>query len=261
MLSNLVGCQSSTRNLDHSTDAEAHHDTLILEHLLCCLTDHFLLQVELIHQTNQWHHDFRTWVVTFLTQLDGSTEDGTCLHSSDFRIGIAQAASTMAQHWVALIQLSHTSLDFLYGNTHIFCHSFLTSQIVRYELVQWWVKQTDVNWAVVHYLQDLVEVNHLVRQNLLQCSLTAFFRICQNHLTHSANLLCLEEHVLCTAQTNTLGTEAVSYSSITRSISIGTYMQLGIFVAEVHQFSEVATYLSSLGIDTAFINFTCATVE
>ncbi len=111
---------------------------------------------------------------------------------------------------------------------------------MRYELMQWWVKQTDINMTTVHSLKDAIEVYHLIRQQLVESFLTTFYRISKNHLTHGNNLLVIEEHVLCTCQTYTLCTEGTSHLSIMWSVGIGANLHLGVLVAEIHKFLEVA---------------------
>ena len=108
------------------------------------------------------------------------------------------------------------------------------------ELVERWVEQTDVHMATVHSLEDAVEVGLLIGEELGKSLLTTLYRVSQNHLTHSNNLLVVEEHVLCTCQTDTLSTELTCNLSIVRSISIGANLHLGILVAEVHELLEVA---------------------
>ena len=146
----------------------------------------------------------------------------------------------MTEHRVVLCQRVYTLLDFLYAYAHLLSHGLLTSQIVRYELVERWVEQADVHVAAIHCLENAVEVSLLIWEELGKCLLTTLNRVCQNHLTHSYNLLIIEEHVLSTCQTDTLGTECTSYLSIVWSICIGTDLHLCIFVAEIHQLLEVA---------------------
>ena len=97
-----------------------------------------------------------------------------------------------------------------------------------------------VHVAAIHCLEDSIEVSLLIWEELGKSLLTTLYRVCQNHLTHGNDLLIIEEHVLCTCQTDTLGTECTGYLSIVWSIRIGTDFHLCIFVAEIHQLLEVA---------------------
>ena len=146
----------------------------------------------------------------------------------------------MTEHRVVLCQRVYTLLDFLYAYAHLLSHGLLTSQIVRYELVERWVEQADVHVAAIHCLEDSIEVSLLIWEELGKCLLTPLYRVCQNHLTHGNDLLIIEEHVLCTCQTDTLGAECTGYLSIVWSIRIGTDFHLCILVAEIHQLLEVA---------------------
>ena len=183
------------------------------------------------------------------------------MHSSDFGEGNTQTATTVTQHWVVLSERSYTALDSLERYTHLLSHGLLSSNIVGNELVQGRIEQTDVYGQTVHCLEDALEVSLLVRQQLSKSLLTSGNAVGENHLTHSDDLLVLEEHVFSTGQTDTLGTELASHLCIVWSISIGTNLQLGVLVAEVHQLLEVARELSSLGGNLASVNLTSGTVQ
>ena len=72
----------------------------------------------------------------------------------------------MTEHRVVLCQRVYTLLDFLYAYAHLLCHGLLTSQIVRYELVERWVEQADVHVAAIHCLENAVEVSLLIWEKL-----------------------------------------------------------------------------------------------
>ena len=109
-----------------------------------------------------------------------------------------------------------------------------------YELVEWWVEQTDVNMESVHCLEDSVEVCLLVWEEFSERFLTTFNCLRENHFAHCDNLLIVEEHVFCTCQTDTLSSECTCNLCIVWSVGIGTYLQFGVLVAEVHECLEVA---------------------
>ena len=167
----------------------------------------------------------------------------------------------MTQHWVVLSERSYAALDSLERYAHLLSHCLLTRNIVGNELVQGRIEQTDVHGQTVHSLEDALEVSLLVRQQLSQSLFTSGNAVRENHLTHSDNLLVLEEHVLSTCQTDTLSTEGASHLCIVRCISIGTNLQLGVLVAEVHQLLEITRELSSLGGYLASIYLTSGTVQ
>ena len=130
-----------------------------------------------------------------------------------------------------------------------------------YELVQRWVKQTDIYRQSVHCQQDTLEVGFLVRQQFSQCFLTTFAVLSQNHFTHSYDLLVVKEHVLGTCQTDTLGSKGTCHLCIVRSISVRANLQMGIFVAQIHQCLEVTAQLGSLGRNLTGINLTGRAVQ
>ena len=146
----------------------------------------------------------------------------------------------MTEHWVVLGQRVNTLLDFLNAYAHLLSHCLLTSLIVRYELVERWIEQTNINVATIHSLKDTIEVGLLIWKKLCKSLLATLYRVSQDHLTHCNNLLVIEEHMLCTCQTNTLSTECTSYLSIVWSICICANLHLCILVAKIHKLLEVA---------------------
>ena len=141
--------------------------------------------------------------------------------------------------------------------THFLSHYLLTLKIMWNKLMQRRIEQTDVNWHTVHTLQDTIEILLLIRQELIKSLLTLLCAVCENHLTHSLNLLVLKEHVLCTTKTNTNSTKVTCYLCIVWSICVGTNNQLTILLTKIHQLSEVTCHLSRASLHLTKINFTC----
>ena len=115
--------------------------------------------------------------------------------------------------------------------------------------------------AAVHSLKDTVEVCFLIGEEFGKSFFATLYRVSQNHLTHSYNLLVVKEHMLCTCQTDTLGTELTSHLSVVWSIGIGTDFHLCILVAEVHKLLEIARKFCSLCLNLTSVNLTCSTVQ
>ena len=136
----------------------------------------------------------------------------------------------MTQHRVMLAKRFHTFLDLLNGHAHSLSHFLLTFQIVRNELMQRRIEQTNGNRTSGHSLEDTLKVLFLIRKDLRQRFLTTFSVLGQDHLTHSFDLLTFEEHMLRTAKANTNGTEATSDRSVVRRISVCTNLQFCIFI-------------------------------
>ncbi len=123
------------------------------------------------------------------------------------------------------------------------------------------IQEADVHGQTVHRLEDALEVSLLVGEELGQSLLATLGAVSQNHLTHSYDLLVVEEHVLRTCQTDTLGTELTSHLCVVGRVGIGAHLQLGVLVAEVHELLEVAAELSSLRGNFAGIHLTGGTVD
>ena len=257
LLCNDISCQSSTRNLNHCTNLEWNFNTFLLEELCCCLTNDALLDIKLIDNTNQWYHNLWLRVISFSLQLDSCTKDSLGLHGCNLWECVAQTTTTKTQHWVVLGERIHTTLNELYAHAHLLSHDLLTFQVMWNELMQWWIKQTDVYWHAIHALENTVEVLLLVRKELIKSLLTLLCGISKNHLAHRFDLLILEEHVLCTAKTNTYGTEVTCHFCVMRRICVGTYNQFSVFLTEIHQLSKVTCHFCRACLYFSSINFTC----
>ena len=200
-------------------------------------------------------------IVTFFLQFDSCSQDSTGLHGCDFRISVTQTATTMSQHRVMFTQAFYALADIFYRYTHSLSHFFLTFQIVRNKFMQRRIEQTDIHRTTVHCLEDALEVSFLIRQQFIKSFLTSFFVSSQDHFTHGDDLLVVEEHVFCTAQTDTYCTEVTCHLSVMRSISIGTYFQTGIFVTQAHQFGEITGKFGCFGNNFSLVNFTGTAVQ
>ena len=181
------------------------------------------MSFELIQNSCKRNHDFRMWVITFFLQFYRSTQDSASLHFCDFRICITQTATTVTEHRVMFAQAFYTLTDVFYCYTHSLSHFFLSFQIVRNEFVQRWIKQTNVHRTSVHCLKDTNEVGLLIWQQFCESFLTSFYCRSQNHFAHCNDLLVIEEHMFCTAQTDTCSAKTASHFRIVRSISVSTY--------------------------------------
>ncbi len=168
LLCDIVSCQCGTRNLNHRTHLELNGHALFLEEFCGSITNHALLQVKLVDDTDEWHHNLWMWVVAFLLQLDGCAKDGTCLHGGNLGISIAQTATTVSQHGVMLTQGVDTPFNFLYGDAHLVGHDLLSLQVMGNKLVERWVEQADIDRITIHGLEDAIEVLLLVRQEFLE---------------------------------------------------------------------------------------------
>ena len=106
-------------------------------------------------------------MLALLLQLAGCREDSTGLHGRNLRECDTQTASTVTQHGVILSQALNAALDSSHIYPHLLSHNLLASQIVRHELMERRVEQTDINRTTIHGLQNTLEVGLLIRQQLV----------------------------------------------------------------------------------------------
>ena len=111
-------------------------------------------------------------------------------------------------------------------------------------------------------LIESFEVGLLHREDNLECSLTLLNCVGADHLTECFDSAFTEEHVLCTAETDTFSTELTSLLSIVRCISVCTYFESLELVSPLHDAAEVTVVRISVDLsDSAVIDLTCRTVE
>ena len=104
MQGDAVSRKGSTRHFDHRTYAIFDGITQFAKEFFCFSTDDFLLCLELITNTGERYHDFRTADDAFFLQFECCAQDGACLHLSDFGIGVTQTATTVSKHRVLFFQ-------------------------------------------------------------------------------------------------------------------------------------------------------------
>ena len=167
-------------------------------------------------------------------------KDGLCLHRGNLRICNAKAATSKTQHGVNLGKRSHTLLDELQARAHLLRHRLLTFQVMWHELVERWVKESDVHRHSIHALQDAIEVVFLQRKKLGKGNLATSLVVGENHLAHGLNLVVVEEHVLRTAQPNADGAKFLCDLSIMWGVSVSANHHAGVLIAKLHEFREIA---------------------
>ena len=112
----------------------------------------------------------------------------------------------------------------------------------------------------VHGLEYAVEVLLLIGEELSKCFLASFNSLRKNHLAHSLNLVCLEEHVLCTAQTDTYCTKVTGNFCVVGSVCIGANYETGVLVAKFHKLCKIARHFCGFCLYFAEVNFACRTI-
>ena len=98
-----------------------------------------------------------------LLNIDSCTDNSSCLHLGDFRIGNSQTAATVSHHWVEFVKRITDSLDLF--NSLALCVSQLLNILFlsRNELMQRRIQETDGNWVAFQSFVQLLEISLLFR--------------------------------------------------------------------------------------------------
>ena len=163
----------------------------------------------------------------------------------------------MTHHWVELVERCDDSLNIF--NALALCVSKLLDVLFlsRNKLVERWVKETDCYRTALKCLIKSLKVILLIRKNLLKSSFSLFNCVCANHFTECSNSVLFKEHMLCTAETDTLSTKLSCLLSISRSISICTNLKCSELVSPAHDSAECACDCSVNSRDNTIIDVTC----
>ena len=258
-LSDLVSCKSGTRNLDHCTNLILKVDACCCNLSVCCCNNYVLNELKFLNLTGKRNHDLGNEcpIRMSLLNVDSCTDNSLCLHLSNLRICDCKTASTVTHHRVELMERADESLDVINGLALCICKSLDVSFLSRNELMKRRIKETDCNRVAFKSLIELLKVALLIRKNLIKSSLSLLESICTNHLTESSDSVCLEEHMLCTAKTDTLCAELSCLLSICRSICICTNLESSVLISPLHNSAELACDLSVNSRDDTVIDVTC----
>ena len=102
------------------------------------------------------------------------------------------------------------------------------------------IQQADRDRTVFHDLVYFVEVLALHRQDFLQRFFALFLRIGQNHAAYRGDTVFHKEHVLGTAQSDSLGAKLYGLFGIARIVGIGAYFQRTDIIYPAHKGAESA---------------------
>ena len=129
VLSDIVSCESCTRNLDHSTNLVLEIGTCCCDDLISSLYNDVLNELELLILTNEGDHNLRndSPVGVLCLNIDSSLDNSFCLHLSDLRICYSKTATSVAHHGVELVERSNDVLDSLNGLALSLCKSLNVS--------------------------------------------------------------------------------------------------------------------------------------
>ena len=167
----------------------------------------------------------------------------------------------MTHHRVELMQTSDDCFDLL--NRFALCVSqFLDVLFLsRNELMKRRIQETDGNRVAFQSFIQLLEVSLLLRKDLSKCCFSLFYGFSADHLTECIDSVAFEEHMLCTAKTNTFCAKLTSFFSVCRSISVCTNFHGSVFICPAHDSSELASDGSVYGRDQSVIDASCRTIQ
>ena len=127
--------------------------------------------------------------------------------------------------------------------------------------MKWRIQETNGNRVTLKCLIKSLEISLLIWKDLSKCFFSLFYCIRTDHLTESSDSVFLEEHMLCTAKTNTLCTKLTSFLSICRCISVCTNFKLSILVSPSHYTAELTSDCSINSWNKTIIDVTCCTID
>ena len=145
-----------------------------------------------------------------------------------------QTASTMSHHRVEFMQRINDCFD-LFNSFALSVSQFLNIFFFcRNEFMKRRIQETDCNRASLKSLVKTLEVSLLIWKNLVKSNFSLFLCIRTDHLTESSHSLRIEEHMLCTAKSDTFCTELTSLLSISRGISVCTNLKCSELISPSH---------------------------
>ena len=187
-----------------------------------------------------------------LAGVQRSFDDGASLHFGNFGISISQTATAVSEHRVRFGQRFDLVLNRFERNFQVvgqFLHLFFE---VRNELVQRRIEQANRYGQPVHRFEQTFEVAALDRQQLGQRLAASGFVVGQDHFAYGLDAVAFEEHVLGTAQADTLSSEFERGLRVARRVGVRAHLQACVFVGQFHQFGEIAAHF---GVDRAHFAF------
>ncbi len=123
------------------------------------------------------------------------------------------------------------------------------------------IQETDGNRVAFQSLVQLLEVSLLFRKDLLQCCFSLFYGLRTDHLTERINSVAFEEHMLCTAQSDTFSSQLTGFLRVCRCIRIGTYLHGSVLVSPCHDPSELSRDGRVYSRDDAIVDISGRTVD
>ena len=268
--SKITGGDGGSRGLDHGTD-----DVLQLvvvgalgDDLVGGIGDELLDVFELLGLDDLRNHDgsgdvdlLAGSLVEFFLGTEGSLDDGRGLHDTDLRIDDVETAASETHHGVGHVELVDAGLDLFDGlsgqSGKLGDILFLSGEV----FIERRIEETDVDVDAAEGEIHVVEVVLLIRLQLVEPLDALFGGISKDHLLHGDETIATTEHMLGTAQTDTLGAEFDGLESLFGRIGVGIDVQFGIFVGPLQDLAEVAGEGGLFGGDGAIVDFAGGSVD
>ncbi len=212
--------------------------------------------------SDQRDHNFGNNLHTgAVDDVDSGFDNGGCLHFGDFRIGNGETASAVTHHRVELVQRADDSLDFLDGDVHFLAQSLNVIFFGREELVKRRVEEANGYGVALHSLVESLKVASLHRQDLGKSNTTLFLGLGDDHLTNRSDSVSFKEHMLGTAQTDSLSTELECLLGVGGSIGVGANLHSADFICPAHKAAEITADGSVDSRDSLEVDIAGAAVE
>ena len=123
------------------------------------------------------------------------------------------------------------------------------------------VEETDRDGLVEHNFVHALEVFLLHRQKFSQIFFSGFSVLRKDHAAYGRDSVFVEEHMFCTAQTDSFCAEFKSLLCISRRVGVRSDVHRTAEIRPFHDLAEVAGKFRSFSLDRAFVYVACRTVE
>mmetsp|Transcript_21481 Transcript_21481/g.50696 ORF Transcript_21481/g.50696 Transcript_21481/m.50696 type:complete len:261 (+) Transcript_21481:453-1235(+) len=200
--SNLIRNDRRTGNFDHGADFISNIDLSYRANILRLAFDDQGLALKLLEISHQWYHDAWMWMATTLKMVGRSVHNGADLHLSEIFADDAQTATTQTEHGILLVKSLNVLLQLMHRVISEPGSDLVVDLVfVRHKLMQRRVEQPNGDLLGVHCFEDLVEVAPLEVLDLVKILLA----VAKDPVLDDGKTFGAEEHVLSSAESNTLG--------------------------------------------------------
>ena len=169
------------------------------------------------------------------------------LHFCDLGICYSKTAASVTHHGVELVE-TESMIFLIVLNRLALVASARASDIIflsRNEFVKRRIEESDSNRVTLKSLiESFSKSPCCIGSNLGESSFSLLNSVGADHLTESSRFLIgLKEHMLSTAKTDTLSAELSCLLSVSRSISVCSYLKSSVLISPSHNSAEVTSDL------------------